>query len=76
MLLECTLLSMEQPQNRALEPFRNDFNNVRRPQGELPMLGSRSQGSLDNGEDLVALRAYQEDDKLTSFLDISSQSFL
>ena len=67
-MLESTLLSVRQPSRRTLTAFRNVFSNASNPKGRLSALGGHSARILDDTEDLMALRSYEEEDRLTSVL--------
>ena len=67
-MLESTLLSVRQPSRRTLTAFRNVFSNVSNPKGRLPALGGHSARILDDKWDLMALRNYEDEDRLTSVL--------
>ncbi len=75
LMLESALLTLSRPQTRTLEAFRNVFNNVDESGCEYPTLGGRSAGILHDANDLVALRARDEEDRLTSFLRYSFPLF-
>lgn len=67
MVLEHILLPLKGPSSRTLGAFRNVFNNVG-PGGTIsPALGGHEARLLDDKNDLIALQAPQEEDRLTEF---------
>ncbi|KAL8703745.1 MAG: hypothetical protein Q9201_003070 [Fulgogasparrea decipioides] len=68
LIRESTPLSLKRPGKRTLEAFRNKFMNADSSGENFPTLGGRSASILDDENELVTLRAWPHDDKLTSFL--------
>lgn len=67
MFFESHLASLPRPTKRTLEAFRYQFFN-RSSGAEFPTLGANSATLFDDADDLVALRAEQDRDRLTAFV--------
>jgi hypothetical protein len=68
LLLESTLICIKPPTSRTLEAFQNVFHNMNDAGETFPSLGGNGASLYDNRNDLVALAASIEEDRLTSFL--------
>jgi hypothetical protein len=68
LLFESTLATMPRPRKRTLRAFREEFHNWHSGNGDpFPTLGGQSAGVYDDIEDLVALRAQDTTDRLSTF---------
>jgi hypothetical protein len=68
MLLESTLISIKPPTSRTLEAFQNVFNNKNKVGETAPSLLGSGSSLYDDRNDLIAIAASGDEDRLTSFL--------
>lgn len=68
LFLGTTLASQPRPSKRVLRGFRTEFYNEWPDKSKsFPSLGGRSAGLYDDVDDLVALKAQENQDRLTTF---------
>lgn len=68
LFFESTLATMQPPTKRVLRAFQKEFYNEDSGATDpFPTLGGHSAGIYDDRDDLVALRAYDDVDPLTTF---------
>ena len=68
LLADSMLASLPPPSKRVLCAFRIEFFNESLGSKSFPTLGGHSAGLYDNLDDLVTLRAPEDQDQLTSFV--------